>query len=110
MTETMLEIAVAPLSAIPPGEGRTFEVGGKQLAIFHTRSGEVFATQATCPQKAGPLADRLVGGTTLICPLHSWKFDLRTGAATLGSCGIETYPVRLEAGKRIVVALSSNRE
>ncbi len=105
MTDAMLEVAVAPLSAIPPGEGRTFEVEGKRMAVFHTRSGEVFATQAMCAHKAGPLADGLVGGTTLICPLHSWKFDLRSGAPLLGSCGIETYPARLDEEKRIWVTL-----
>lgn len=102
----VLEIAVAPLSAIPPGEGRTFEVEGKRMAVFRTRSGELFATQAMCPHKAGPLADGLVGGTTLICPLHSWKFDLRSGSSLLGSCGIETYPVRLDEENRVWVTLT----
>jgi nitrite reductase (NADH) small subunit len=47
----------------------------------------------------------LVGGTTLICPLHSWKFDLRTGTPSLGDCAIRTYPARLDDEKRILVAL-----
>jgi nitrite reductase (NADH) small subunit len=103
---TELELTVAPIDAIPPGEGRTFEVAGERLAIFRTRTGEVFATQAECPHKGGPLADGLVGGTTLICPLHTWKFDLKTGGALLGSCGVRTYPARLDASKRILVRLS----
>jgi nitrite reductase (NADH) small subunit len=106
MMSTDLELAIAPIEAIPPGEGRTFEVAGEHLAVFHARTGEVFATQAECPHKGGPLADGLVGGTTLICPLHTWKFDLKTGGALLGSCGVKTYPVRLDSEKRIVVTLS----
>jgi nitrite reductase (NADH) small subunit len=103
---TDLELAVAPIDAIPPGEGRTFEVAGEHLAVFHTRTGEVFATQARCPHKGGPLADGLVGGRTLICPLHTWKFDLATGEAMLGSCGIKTYPARLDGEKRVLVTLT----
>lgn len=103
---TDLELTVAPIDAVPPGEGRTFEVAGKRLAIFHTRAGEIFATQAECPHKGGPLADGLVGGTTLICPLHTWKFDLKTGQALLGSCGVKTYPVRLDEKRRILVTLA----
>ena len=107
MTNTDLEMMVAPLSAIPPGEGRTFEVAGERIAVFHTRTGEVFATQAKCPHKGGPLADGLVGGRTLICPLHTWKFDLTTGETILGSCPVKTYPARLDGENRIIVTLGA---
>ena len=79
MTETEMDVVAGPLSLIPPGEGRTFSVGGVRIAIFHTRDGGVFATQADCPHRGGPLADGLTGGGMVVCPLHSWKFDLQTG-------------------------------
>lgn len=107
MTETDLELIVGPVEHIPPGEGRTFEVGGEHIAIFHTRTGHVFAVQATCPHLGGPLADGLVGGTTLICPLHAWKFDLSTGEPLMGKCGLKTYPVRLDDEGKIVLRRSS---
>lgn len=103
MTPTALELIVGPIEGIPPGEGRTFEVGAEHIAIFHTRERRVFAVQANCPHLGGPLADGLVGGTTLICPLHSWKFDLSTGEALMGECGVKTYPVRLDDAGRIVL-------
>jgi nitrite reductase (NADH) small subunit len=81
------------LDEIPPGEGRTFRVDGRRIAVFHSREGQAYATQAECPHKGGPLADGLIGGTTLICPLHEWTFDLRSGMAINGSCGLLTYPV-----------------
>jgi nitrite reductase (NADH) small subunit len=84
---------VGSLSEIPKGEGRTFRVGSHRFAVFHSREGRAFATQAECPHKGGPLADGLVGGTTLICPLHEWSFDLRSGMAINGTCGLRTYPV-----------------
>lgn len=101
----MNETTAAPLSAIPPGEGRNFEIAGKRVAIFHTRSGQVFATQAECPHKCGPLADGLVGGETLICPLHTWKFNLKTGEPILGACPITVYPAWLDEAGRVVVRL-----
>jgi nitrite reductase (NADH) small subunit len=81
------------VTEIPRGEGRTFVVDGHRVAVFHSREGHTFATQADCPHKGGPLADGLVGGTTLICPLHEWSFDLRSGMAINGTCGLRTYPV-----------------
>lgn len=102
---TSHEVTIAPLSAIPPGEGRNFEIAGRRLAVFHTRAGHVFATQAECPHKRGPLADGLIGGSVLICPLHNWKFDLANGKPLLGDCSIETYPARLNDRAQIVVSL-----
>ena len=67
------------------------------------RGGTVYAVQAACPHKGGPLADGLVGGTTLICPLHSWKFDLATGQALFGDCGIRTFPVRIDEAEQIIL-------
>ena len=105
MTACDLDMILGPLSDIPPGEGRNFEVAGDRVAVFHTRTGGVFAVQATCPHKGGPLADGLVGGTTVICPLHSWKFDLTSGEPIMGSCRLKTYAVRLDEQNRIILTL-----
>jgi len=105
MTDSALEVVLGPLASIPPGEGRAFAVGEKRVAIFRTRSEHIFAVQAECPHKGGPLADGLIGGTTLICPLHAWKFDLSSGEALMGSCGLSTFPVRVDDASRIVLTL-----
>lgn len=105
MSVNRIDVVVAPLVAIPPGEGREFEVAGERIAVFRTRSGGIFAVQAHCPHRAGPLADGLLGGATLICPLHSWKFDLASGEALNGDCGLKTYSVRLDEANRIVLEL-----
>jgi nitrite reductase (NADH) small subunit len=100
-----MEVTVASVSSIPPGEGRTFEVGALRIAVFHTRQGEVFAAQAECPHRGGPLADGILGGSTLVCPLHSWKFNLETGQASNGECALRTYPARLSASGQVIVEL-----
>jgi nitrite reductase (NADH) small subunit len=101
----MSEVVVAPLNSIPPGEGRNFEIAGEKIAVFRNRADQLFAVQAVCPHKGGPLADGLIGGSTLVCPLHSWKFDLTTGAAMVGECGLKTYGVRADERGRIVVEI-----
>src|SRR5882672_5892867 len=81
---------------IPPGEGRNFEVGGQRVAVFRTRDGRVFATQAACPHRGGPLADGLVGDGVVICPLHEWRFDLASGATPNGTCPLAVYPLTVD--------------
>ena len=100
------EVRVAGLSDIPLGEGRAYEVDGRRVAVFRTRTGRVFATQAECPHKRGPLADGLVGGTTVVCPLHDRIFDLATGAAIVGECNIQVYPVRVAQDGAILLTLA----
>lgn len=110
MTLTELEIVLGRAGDIPAGEGRNFEFAGECIAVFHTRSGDFYAVQARCPHKNGPLADGLIGGTTLICPLHSWKFDLVTGEpipkeSAPRDCKLKTYSVRVDDAGRIVLTL-----
>jgi nitrite reductase (NADH) small subunit len=93
------------LSEIPCGEGRNFVVEGIEVAVFRTRDDALFATQAHCPHRAGPLADGLVGTRTLVCPLHEWSFDLTSGQAITGSCGLTMYPVSRGGADEIVLEL-----
>ena len=95
-----MDYNLGELSQIPLGEGRNFVVEGTEITVFHTRQG-VYATQAECPHRQGPLADGLLGGATVICPFHAWKFDLTTGEALMGQCGIQTYPVRLSGSGEV---------
>ena len=99
------EYSIGPLAQIPEGEGRTFEVYGRRVAVFHTRAGEVFAVQADCPHRAGPLADGLTGGSTVLCPLHERAFDLHTGAGIGHDDCVTPYPTRLSEDSTVLIEL-----
>jgi nitrite reductase (NADH) small subunit len=94
-------VLIGEVAQIPKGEGRVFAAAGRHIAVFHTHSGDVFATQAECPHMQGPLADGLTGGTTVVCPLHDRAYDLRTGLGLNGETStLQIYPASLdEAGK-----------
>lgn len=102
MTETH---SVTLVSQVPLGEGREFEVAGKMIAVFRTLTGSVYATQARCPHRAAPLADGLLAGTTLLCPFHLWKFDMVTGAALMGECGITVYDAQVSERGDICITI-----
>jgi nitrite reductase (NADH) small subunit len=96
-----MERAIGKLSQVPPGEGRNFVLDGPsgalRVAVFHTREGAVFATQAECPHRGGPLADGLTDGRSVVCPLHDRTYDFHTGAGIGTDCSIKVYPVRADA-------------
>jgi nitrite reductase (NADH) small subunit len=87
------------LAQVPVGEGRCFRVGGRELAVFRTREGGPYAIDAKCPHRAGPLADGVVGGGSITCPLHARRFDLATGAP-IGHEGppVCTFPLEVRDG------------
>jgi nitrite reductase (NADH) small subunit len=99
---------LGPIEQIPAGEGRAFVVGGREVAIFRNRFDQVYATQARCPHRQGPLVDGLVGGDTVICPLHAWKFNLASGAALMGDCAITAYEVALDRNGLIVLTMDED--
>jgi nitrite reductase (NADH) small subunit len=69
-------------------------VDGEAVAVFRTRAGGLFATQAFCPHGRGPLADGLVGRATVLCPLHAFAFDLASGRCLSGCCAdLRSYDV-----------------
>lgn len=98
-------ISIGPVTQIPPGEGRSFRVDNRDIAVFRSRDGAVFATQALCPHRQGPLADGLLGGNTLVCPLHEWRFDLTTGKSQNGTCDLQTYSIAQAPDGSLVVEL-----
>ena len=98
-------VTLEHVDAIPPGEGRAFSVGERRIAVFRNRKGQLFATQASCPHKDGPLFDGLVGSCTVICPLHGKAFDLVSGSCSDPAYVVKTYPVRLDDDGRVLVEL-----
>ncbi|SFK56253.1 Rieske (2Fe-2S) protein [Cellulomonas sp. KH9] len=94
---------VGPVSEIPPGEGRAYAVGGRQVAVFRLRSGALRALDAVCPHRGGPLADGQIDAEVVVCPLHAHVFDLGSGACRSGQDDVTSYAVHVEDDQVVVV-------
>jgi len=91
-------IRVATRDSVPPREGRAASIGDREIALFNL--GDRFlAVDNRCPHRGGPLADGIVTGAAVVCPLHAWKICLDDGGvqrpADATAC-IRTYPTRVE--------------
>jgi nitrite reductase (NADH) small subunit len=91
-------IKITPTESIPLREGRAVNVGGEEIAIFNM--GDRFlAIQNRCPHSQGPLADGIVSGNTVVCPLHQWKTCLESGEVQrpkdTGHC-VKTFDTKVE--------------
>jgi len=91
-------IKVARADEVAPGEGRTVHAGERRIALFN-EGGVFFATDDACPHQGASLGRGSVHEGRVICPLHSWVFDLRTGRCPRDSHDpVGTYPARCSDG------------
>jgi nitrite reductase (NADH) small subunit len=91
-------VRVAAIGEIPSGQGKTVSAGPLRLALFN-ENGEYRATDDACPHQGASLADGLVHDGRVICALHQWVFDLRTGECPHDSHEpVAVYPTRLVDG------------
>jgi len=94
-------IRVTPVQNIPVRQGRVVRFGSLELAIFNL-GGAFRAVESRCPHKQGPLADGIVAGDDIICPLHNWRISLDSGfvkqPSDHGESCVKTYPCRTEEG------------
>ncbi|WP_374265037.1 nitrite reductase small subunit NirD [Zoogloea sp.] len=91
---------ICPVVDIPLLGSRVIDsqVHGR-IAVFRGDGDAVFAVRDKCPHKAGPLSQGIVHGTTVTCPLHSWKIQLTDGQVVAPDVGcVKPFPVKVEDG------------
>jgi nitrite reductase (NADH) small subunit len=93
-------IHICKVSDIPVLGSRVVKREGQtDIALFRNAEGLVFALLDKCPHKGGPLSQGIVHGTSVTCPLHSWKIGLADGQAQAPDVGCaHRFEVRVEGG------------
>ena len=90
---------VGRVEDLTAGEGRTYVVDGRQVAVFLLADGTIRATDAVCPHRGGPLADGQIDGRVVVCPLHQYAFSLTDGTRTDGTRTDHTAPVAVHPAR-----------
>src|SRR5262245_42678118 len=93
-------IRVTYVENIPVRQGRSVKIGPYVVAIFNL-GGEFRAVENVCPHRSGPLADGIVAGNDVVCPLHNWRFSLDSGEVrgqqSEGAC-VRTFDTKVVDG------------
>lgn len=95
-------VRVPGVARLPEGEARKILVpaehpGAPPLELLLVRTeGKLFALDTLCPHEGGRIGEGpLWEGGCVVCPLHLYRFDPRTGQALEVECApATTYPVR----------------
>ena len=103
-------LTIAKVGAIPEGEGRSFQVGDRLVAVF-LHQGRYLAIDDLCPHMGASLgAGYLDDEGVVTCPWHAWRFCVRDGKwADNPRLGVDTFEVRV-ASDQIQVRLARPSE
>lgn len=90
---------LGPAADLGEGDVRAVLVGGTMLCIGRAGQG-YFALNDLCPHAAGSLSEGMIDDDQVVCPLHAYGFEIKTGHCPDDpSCSIQTYEVRIEDGE-----------
>ena len=84
---------ICGLESLKEKQGRRFIINDTEVAVFKVE-GEVFALSNVCPhQHTTQIYDGYIEDGCVVCPVHGWMFNLKTGRMPTNSKGLDPYPV-----------------
>lgn len=87
------------LDDLEPGDKREVRLkSGKLVLLVKTESG-LYACCTDCPHQDTPLVEGSLEGDVLMCPLHFWQWNIRTGEKIgIAELPLEIFGLRQENG------------
>lgn len=78
-------------------KSEVFLLKGERICVSQSSSG-FYAVQDKCPHNGASLSTGFcTDSNEIVCPIHRYKFDLKSGRATAGgSFALKTYPIEVK--------------
>lgn len=87
------------LEDLPVGTGKTVRLKDVELAVFRLSDNTVRAVENRCPHKDGVLAEGMVSGPYVFCPMHDRRINLDDGQVQKPDTGcVRTFAVSVVDG------------
>jgi nitrite reductase/ring-hydroxylating ferredoxin subunit len=88
-----------PIVEIPEGGAKLVRVQGEEIAVFK-HEGKLSAMQNACPHEGGQLSRGWIENQAVVCPLHGYRFDLKTGdCLNAPDLKAKTFAISIQAEK-----------
>jgi nitrite reductase (NADH) small subunit len=96
-------VAEAPAA----GQVSEAEVNGRAICLANV-AGTLSALDNLCPHRQGPLGQGWIEGKAVVCPWHSWAFDVDTGLAEYPpDQKVAVFPVKVE-GDAVLIEVEAS--
>ena len=92
----LFESVTAANMQVAEGRVTTVLVKNKKICVARTKEG-LFAVNDKCPHNGASLGNGFcTADGSVVCPVHRYSFDLKTGRATSGGGdAARTYPIEI---------------
>ena len=95
-------VEVLKTDQLEESKGTTVFVNERDIALYRYQ-GDFYALDNRCVHRDGQLGDGHMDGANVICPLHQWDYDVRTGVSRYSSDEkVAVYPARAN-GDRVEI-------
>ena len=85
---------------VPEEISFSVELDGARVALYRDADGIIHALSARCPHANGPMDRGWLEEGEAVCPLHRWRFKLKTGrCTTVRGESIPVYPCEVREGR-----------
>ena len=107
-------IRVAAIDDVEPGEALVLDTAvtatAEPISLFRDDDGTYYALDDTCSHQQASLSDGWIEDCHVECPLHSSRFDLRTGIPDVAPARkpVRSHAVRVQDGT--IYVLESDAE
>jgi nitrite reductase (NADH) small subunit len=93
-------IVTLAVAEVPEGKPLAVRVSDTLTLAVCKLEGTYYAFDGKCPHRGAPLAEGEIQGELLVCPLHHFKFNLKTGRCMMPRhLKLRGFPVREEEGQ-----------
>ena len=104
MEKTLRSVFIGEVAELPQKLGKTVIVGNMEIAVFKTENGNIRAIENRCPHKESVLAEGILSGEYVFCPMHDWKISVKDGKVQAPDVGcVQTFPVEVKDGQVYVL-------
>ncbi|HUB28656.1 MAG TPA: Rieske (2Fe-2S) protein [Terracidiphilus sp.] len=81
------------------GQVREVVVSGRALCVANV-GGTIAVLDGTCPHEGGPLGEGTIEDGRVVCPWHSYAYDVKTGVAQEDpTLKAEVFEAKVENGE-----------
>jgi nitrite reductase/ring-hydroxylating ferredoxin subunit len=81
---------------LKPGRAKSVRLFGRPFAVFNI-DGSLYGIDAACRHMKANLASGKLDGSIVTCPMHGWRYDVRSGnCLTQSEADIQTLSVKVE--------------
>jgi nitrite reductase/ring-hydroxylating ferredoxin subunit len=86
---------ICSLQELSNNGGRRFIIDECEIAIFKIDE-SIYALSNICPhQQTKMIYDGFIEKGCVVCPVHGWMFDLKTGNTPAGGRGLVSYETKV---------------